>query len=198
MHPLHLPVRATALRASLAAAALALIVACAPASDTPTATLDPSDGHAAHARLGSVRVTPGHLQAAEVVRRATARFADIAVARAAGYDVQYPAGCASSGAGAQGFHWLNEGLVDRHTNLLTPELLMYEPQADGSMVLVGVDYVIPFTEWKSPQPPVLLGVPMVRNEPLGVWALHIWAQRENPSGLFAPWNPTVSCRYAQP
>ena len=85
--------------------------------------------------------------------------------------------------------------MDNRTEVLRPELVMYEPQADGSMVLVGVDYIIPFDQWKSPQPPVLLGIPMMRNEPLGVWALHIWAQRPNPSGLFAAWNPDVSCQF---
>jgi len=29
-----------------------------------------------------------------------------------------------------------------------------------------------------------------------VWALHVWAWRENPSGLYANWNPKVSCQYA--
>jgi hypothetical protein len=181
-----------------AALAVAAAAACAAdaTSDAPSAVTAPralDASHGAHGAMAPVAVTPGHRQAAEQVRRATAAFTDLAAAKAAGYTVQYPAGCAYADAGAQGVHWLNESLVDHHVNLLTPELLMYEPQPDGSMVLVGVDYVIPFDAWKSPQPPRLLGVPMMRNEGLRVWALHIWAQRENPSGLFAPWNPTVQC-----
>ena len=43
----------------------------------------------------------------------------------------------------------------------------------------------------------LLGVPFMRNEPLGVWALHIWAWRPNPRGMFAMWNPNASCKLAQ-
>ena len=74
---------------------------------------------------------------------------------------------------------------------------MYEPQRDGTMRLVGVDYVIPFAQWTAATAPTLLGVPMMRNEPLGVWALHIWAWRENPRGLYAMWNPTVSCADAR-
>ena len=81
-------------------------------------------------------------------------------------------------------------------SLMHPELVMYEPQANGSMVLVGVDYIIPFSEWKGAQPPVLLGIPMLRNTALQVWALHIWTERSNPISLFAPWNPNVSCQYA--
>jgi hypothetical protein len=42
-----------------------------------------------------------------------------------------------------------------------------------------------------------LGVPFMRNEPLGMWALHIWAWRPNPSGTFAMWNPKASCAYAR-
>lgn len=70
---------------------------------------------------------------------------------------------------------------------------MYEPGENGQMQLVGVDYVVPFDKWASEIGPTLLGMPFMRNEPLGVWALHIWAWRPNPSGMFAMWNPSVSC-----
>ena len=30
----------------------------------------------------------------------------------------------------------------------------------------------------------------------GVWGLHIYVGRHNPSGTFAPWNPKVSCANA--
>jgi hypothetical protein len=73
---------------------------------------------------------------------------------------------------------------------------MYEPQEDGSMELIGVDYVIPFDRWTRSEAPTLLGQSFMRNETLGVWALHIWAWRTNPSGMFAAWNPDVSCAHA--
>jgi hypothetical protein len=94
-------------------------------------------------------------------------------------------------------HYLNPGLVDSTVELLRPELVMYEPQPDGSLQLIGVDYVVPFDAWTAPEAPTLLGVPFMRNEPLGVWALHIWAWRPNPSGMFAMWNPQASCAYAK-
>ena len=28
---------------------------------------------------------------------------------------------------------------------------------------------------------------------LGIWYRHVWVWRENPSGLFADWNPLVKC-----
>ena len=185
---------ALALAATLATA----LGACTPASDAPTGAVRTADAHADHRPGGGP--TQGQLNAAARVQAATAHFADLQVAIAAGYEVQYPAGCADlpDGSGAQGFHFLNPTLVDRKTELLKPELVMYEPQADGSMVLVGVDYVIPFDQWKGKQPPVLLGREFMRNEPLGVWALHIWTERENPDGVFAPWNPAVSCAHATP
>ena len=199
-----LPVRPTLMRSLAAGAVIVAAAACSTGPERPTASLDvaasaakATSAAAAHNHAGpTVAVTPGHYRVAEQVKAKLAAFEDIAAARAAGYSVQYPAGCAATDAGAQGFHYLNESLVDNHVEVMRPELVMYEPQADGSMELVGVDYVIPFDQWKSPEAPKLLGVPMNRNEPLGVWALHIWAQRSNPSGLFAPWNPTVSCQHA--
>ena len=114
------------------------------------------------------------------MRRATNSLHHFAAAGAAGYTNQYPAGCAQSPSGVQGFHYLNPGLVDATVELLRPELVMYEPQRDGSLQLIGVDYVVPFDAWTSSEPPSLLGMPFMRNEPLGVWALHIWAWRPNP------------------
>jgi len=84
------------------------------------------------------------------------------------------------------------------SELLRPELVMYEPQGNGRMALVGVDYVVPFSAWTHNEAPRLLGVPFMRNEKLGVWALHIWNFRTNPSGTFAMWNPRVSCALATP
>jgi hypothetical protein len=176
-------------RAIAALLTLTLTAACRDASDAPITV--PVHAH------GGEKLTVDQLRAIASVRNATARFHDIAVAQRAGYTNQYPAGCKSSPSGAQGFHWLNPALVDGTVNLLTPELVMYEPQADGSMQLIGVDYIVPFDQWNSPQPPQLLGVPFMRNEPLGVWALHIWAWRPNPSGAFAMWNPSASCANAQ-
>jgi hypothetical protein len=35
-----------------------------------------------------------------------------------------------------------------------------------------------------------------RNDAAGLYLLHVWLWRSNPSGLFADWNPNVSCRHA--
>jgi hypothetical protein len=177
-------------------------VAACTTTDNPTGDARPTTaalaaaGHGDHAKASDAP-TQGQLQAAAVVRRMTARFADTLVSQAEGYTVQTPLGCAAlPGVGGQGFHFLNPDLVDNHVNPMQPELVMYEPQADGSYVLVGVDYIIPFSEWTAPRPPQLFGQEFGRNEPLQVWALHIWTERANPNGIFAAWNPDVSCQYA--
>lgn len=200
--PSLLPVRPLPRRLLGGALALGVAVACTSSTEStgaePVAVNVVADAHAGHGNPNAGPLTARQVVQIARVREATAKFADIEVARAAGYALQFPAGCATTGGpeGAQGFHWLNEGLVDDKTELLEPELVMYEPQADGSMVLVGVDYIIPFAAWKHKSPPTLLGVEFGRNEPLGVYALHIWAQRENPVSPFAPWNPNVSCAFA--
>lgn len=176
--------------------AAALLGGCAPRGpEAYTASMT----HSAVAHSNSARLTPEIERAVAQVRAATARFQDLEVARAEGWSKQYPEGCIESpeGTGAQAYHYLNPDLVDGSVDLLRPELLMYEPQEDGSRVLVGVDYVIPFDQLDTDEPPTLLGQPFARNEPLGVWALHIWAQRANAEGTFAPWNPAVSCVYAR-
>jgi hypothetical protein len=179
--------------AAVAAAAIVAFAACE--SDTsPTAPLQPgaasAHNHGAHG--GPVVLTPDMLKAIARVRAATQNFHDLATAQNAGYNVQFPAGCAAlAGSGAQGFHYINNGLVDGNVELLRPELVMYEPKPGGGRQLVGVDYVVPLS--LSATPPTLLGVPFAPLPELGVWALHIWAWRPNPSGMFAMWNPTVSC-----
>lgn len=97
--------------------------------------------------------------------------------------------------GAQAYHYMNEALVfDGVIDLEHPELLMYEPQKDGSLQLVGVDYVLP-RSFAKPAP--LLGMEFGAVDVQGaqVWALHIWAWRPNANGAFQPWNPSVSCKY---
>lgn len=194
----HARAGAAALLRPLVVPLLAVMAACSGGAKAPNAvakSVTEPDSHAMHARMGNDELTPQQLQAVAQVRNATARFHDIAVAKAAGYTTQYPAGCSQSAAGAQAYHYLNDSLVNDKVELLHPELLMYEPQPNGSLQLVGVDYVVPLAA--SAEPPTLLGVPFMRNEPLGVWALHIWAWRPNPSGMFAAWNPKVSCAYAK-
>jgi hypothetical protein len=161
-----------------------------PAPGTMAADSTAAQHGAAH---GSTALSAADSQVIAQVRRTADPFRDLAAARAAGYNKQYPEGCVQTAEGSQGFHFINEALVDDRVELNTPELVMYEPKADGSMELIGVDYVIPFDSWTAAEPPQVLNRPMMRNEPLKVWALHIWTHRDNPSGMFAAYNPAANC-----
>jgi hypothetical protein len=129
----------------------------------------------------------------EELRRTTSPFNDFARAQASGYTTALTPCMSRAGLGAQGVHYAKAELINGSVGLLEPEVLLYEPQWDGSLRLLGVEYVVPFSAWTGQAPPTLLGESFRRNEEFGVWALHVWLFRENPSGIFADWNPSASC-----
>lgn len=126
-------------------------------------------------------------------REAVAAFADRAQSEAAGYTAQIT-DCRASEQGGQGLHFGKAELIHDGAQLdaLQPEVLMYEPQADGSLRFVGFEYVIPRADWTSADPPTFLGQQMTANEEFDTWVLHAWVV-DNPNGPFADWNPNVSC-----
>ena len=129
------------------------------------------------------------------VRSATERFADVNVALGEGYG---PIPCASgSSGGAMGIHYVNgDHLGTDELDIAHPEAVMYEPQADGSLVLVGVEYIT----FKGPAN--LEGHLLnYRGSPnrYGLdpfYEIHVWAHRENPAGTFVDMNRNVSCEFA--
>ena len=139
------------------------------------------------------------------LRRLVAPFHDFQTAVKAGWSAQITPCLVSGdlpstpGAGAMGFHYgkvsfIQDGGV---VNLVQPELLLYEPEKNGKLRFVGVEYIVPFADHPaSAAPPTLLGHEFAQVPEFGVWGLHIWVGRENPSGIFAPWNPKVSCAAA--
>lgn len=134
-------------------------------------------------------------QSVDALRELTAPYQNIAQARAAGYDIQIT-DCMSDLAGGMGFHFGNGTLIDERPEELRPEVVMYEPAANGDLKLVGIEYVVPFDKWTAPTPPALHGQSFSRNEMFQVWALHMWIWRDNPGGMFASWNPAVSCAHS--
>ena len=136
----------------------------------------------------------------EAVRQATAPFPDPAAAEAAGY--VHMQGCVSGPQdGAMGLHYVNGDLVgDGELDAAHPEILIYALQ-DGAMQFVGVEYLVLADAWEATHegPPVLLGqlfnfvgAPNRYGNP-PFYELHVWAGQDNPHGMFADWNPTVSC-----
>lgn len=128
------------------------------------------------------------------LRSSLAAFTSFDLAKKAGYSVAIT-DCMSNGdEGAMGVHFGNPALIDATPDALHPEALIYEPGASGAMSLVGVEFIVPFAVLpKTAAAPVLFGQPFKQNDVFGVWALHVWTHRSNPSGIFAPWNPRVHC-----
>ena len=137
------------------------------------------------------------------VRQATAKYHDVNAALADGF-VPTPA-CVASPDGGMGIHYINPPrLMDPAINLLEPEILLYVESGNG-LKLLGVEYFqgigAPDTPIPNPAPPaaVILGRPldgpMDAHEPGQPphYDLHAWVWMANPSGIFAPFNPNVSC-----
>lgn len=133
------------------------------------------------------------------LRSATARFHDITTAESNGWNTNFPPECLThTDSGGMGYHRLNGSLVDGTLNAAEPELLVYEPDKNGRMSLVAVEYIIPFSVLPSDAtPPVLFGRALAHNDTYQVWALHAWVWKDNPNGTFANFDPKVSCQYAQ-
>ncbi len=146
------------------------------------------------------------------IRAATSKYHEVSVAEADGY-AGGAGRCEASSQGAMGIHYANRQLLgsipgsnpptgsDAVIDLLRPEVLLYEPQADGTRRLVGVEYVVFRAAWDAVNaaPPTLLGIPFDQrfgSNTHGLaehYELHVWLWRNNPSGMFAPYNPKVSC-----
>jgi hypothetical protein len=187
--------RSTRLLALLAALGFS---ACAD-DPTTTPTLRPAADHAAaHARAAAPSAEVNR-QLAEL-RRVTTPFHDLDRAIAAGYSIQVTPCWASSSGGAMGYHYGNVPPEewDLSVDVLAPELLMYEPAPGGRMRLVGMEYVVPKLAWDAvhDSPPTLLGQEFHPHSSLPIYKLHLWLWRENPRGIFADWNPNVSCERA--
>jgi hypothetical protein len=139
---------------------------------------------------------------------ATARFHSLGQADRAGY-AQPPAPaplheCISSfdDTGAMGFHYINGGLLDKELNPTKPEVLVYAPDRHGKLHLAALEFVIFQADWDPDHPgvmPSLFGEDFMatgfpnRYDIPAFYSLHVWLWQFNPSGLFAPFNPRVSC-----
>jgi hypothetical protein len=151
---------------------------------------------------------------ASAVRSATRQFQNLSAATAAGYVVQATACVSGPDHGAMGIHYANPAIVGSGTlDLTQPALLIYEPQSNGSLELVGVEYVLPLGLWtngdssRDPNtpPPQGAAMPNMDGQQMNYlpqpnrygqgnsFYLHLWAWRYNPKGLFADWNPNVTC-----
>jgi hypothetical protein len=132
------------------------------------------------------------------VQRAVAQNGDLAVAQAAGWGlVDGLDHCFDNpGVGAMGVHYINVNLLDTSLDPLQPEAMVYQHASDGGLSLGAVEWIVPAEPWDAANPgshPEVLGRMLHLNEALGVYVMHAWIFRENPSGVFEDWNPDVSC-----
>jgi hypothetical protein len=128
------------------------------------------------------------------LRTATAPFHSLDAAVAAGYPRELPDCLIHEQHGAMGYHHVNRALVDAKLEIEHPEILLYERRPDGAYRLNGVEFIVPFRTWpRDSVPPVLMGQTLHREDNLKIWYLHVWAWTKNPEGLFANFNPDVTC-----
>jgi hypothetical protein len=171
------------LRSIFCIALLPLLVPAAAWSDN-------NDKHSKHSRGPLI----------ELIREATARYRDVNVAIAEGYVQGTP--CVSSNTGgAMGVHFVkpdilfnSDGSLSAELNAATPEALMYEPQRDGTLRLVGVEFIAAAQEGLALEGHLLSLAGSPNRYGLPAFSeLHVWAWRDNPNGNFSDNNPLVSC-----
>ena len=156
-----------------------------------------------HSHMDAMKRDPSNNASAflKIVRDSTERFKDVHVAMAEGYVLQF--GCVSgSDSGAMGLHYVNGKLVEGGVlDPTRPQIVIYEPMPDGSLKLIGADYLVLAQTWhaKHTETPEMMGqlfhlfeAPNRFGLP-AFYTLHVWAWKENPQGAFVNWHPQVSC-----
>ncbi len=188
------------------AAPVMALVFSACAADPPSGP-GSADPHAVLTHARAVPADPALNRQLAEVRSATGSFHDLEQARAAGYTVLFdpdgegPASaCFTQGDAAMGEHYVHPELTFGDAGALDarrPEAVIYEPTANGRHQLVAVEYVVPFSIVPAhADAPTVLGQSLMPNHALQLWALHVWIWKDNPAGIFAAWNPGVSCQYS--
>lgn len=213
------------LRTALVLGCIVALPACAGSAD---AELEAQDAPVAVATPGPAAGEPD----LDAVRSATDRYRDVTVALAEGF-IQDPTGmCVTAEMegqpaenGAMGIHYFRPDLLGltgppdprvdgtgTHTDFNQPAVLIYEPQADGSLELVAVENLVFQKSWAeagNTSPPTFHTVAYASmvddlstafDEAHGFephYDHHVWLYRDNPNGLFEPFNPNVTCAHAQ-
>jgi hypothetical protein len=163
------------------------------------------------------------------IRAATEKYKDVNIALAEGF-IPDPSGhCVSAAAeglpaewGDMGIHYLNPERLQitaaeprvngnsTHTDFTRPAILLYEPQENGSLVLIGIENLVWIEAWEAAgntEKPVFMGREwdMMADDPatsgdeahgfMPHYDQHVWLYRENPTGLLNPFNPAATCEH---
>lgn len=158
-------------------------------------------------------------QALQELARQLEPFKDVAYAESQGYVRSSP--CESHPTlGTMGYHYSNPrllgitGLVNgrvngngTYTGVNPPAVLLYVPDGHGGVKLAGIELLVFAEAWhaENKRPPMYRGreYNYMADDPatpqdeahnfMPHYDLHIWLFENNPSGLYAPWNPALSC-----
>ncbi|MSU90959.1 hypothetical protein GE300_15300 [Rhodobacteraceae bacterium 2CG4] len=165
----------------------------------------------------------------DAMRAATEKYRDVEMALADGFIRDPSDSCVSAEAeglpaewGAMGVHYIHPARLkikqgtervdgdSTNTEFMEPSILLYEPQADGSMELVAVENLVWIAAWEAAGN---ADAPMTNGR---VWDTmmddpateadeahgfephydqHFWAFRDNPAGELMPFNASVSCEH---
>ena len=174
--------------------------------------------------LSSFGLAQGKVQLAEqadqsklvqLVRNATQQYQNVANAAP---DYIPVLGCVSgSDHGAMGIHYVNGSLLNGETLLsdgqldpTKPQALIYEPQPNGELKLVGAEFIILASALPPNAAPQVNGHLMLyidgptssrpkatpnRYGLPALFELHDWAWRDNHQGAFVDWNDHVTCAH---
>ena len=166
----------------------------------------------------------------DAMRASVEKYRDINVALAEGY-ITPDNHCVSAEAeglpaelGAMGIHYIHPAMLkitateprvngdSTYTDWSQPSILIYEPQADGSLELVAVENLVFEAAWESSgkgDAPLLNGRTWdhMADDPntpgdeahgfMPHYDQHVWLFRENPMGVLMPFNPNVTCEHAK-
>jgi hypothetical protein len=162
------------------------------------------------------------------LRTALDKYRDVNVALADGYFTpdNHCVSAAGEGLppelGAMGIHYIHPELLQitaveprvdgtgTHTDWWRPGILIYEPQADGSLELIAIENLVFQAAWEAEgrdEALVLNGrhwdhmaddPDTPGDEAHGFtphYDQHVWLWRENPAGILMPFNANVTCEH---
>lgn len=190
----------------LALASVAALAACDTSSiqapDNAGAALHAD--HSAHASVASRAADAPALGAPDLarIRAGSAPYRNFDHAVADGFVALSP--CIESPPGGMGSHYGHPARLGTiSVDPARPEILLYAPGSGGRMELVGVEFFVNGEAWYAAgntAPPRVAGVEYDPPNPAhpdpavaAAYTLHVWLWKDNPSGMFAPFNPAVSC-----
>ncbi|MDA1088728.1 MAG: hypothetical protein O3A85_00220 [Proteobacteria bacterium] len=166
------------------------------------------------------------------IQQATSKYSDVNVALAEGYVPAPPGHCidaASEGLppewGGMGIHYIRPDVLkitatdprvdgmSTHTDFMKPAILLYEPQANGGLILVGAENLVFMKAWKEAghhNPPKSMGRTwdtMMDDANTPQDEAHMFQPHHDQHVYFRkhanlkdglnPFSPTVSCKYGK-